>query len=168
MVYYPVLKYITKTALSQARDFAFSDANKQEGQVAVPNELNGRLNRLYQLRDRYLAAIAAAPAGAVARRADANIQRIGLKFARCQKQFNLELYNRRRIAAHSGTPMGMATQVPTTSPQYLGLILVEQRRIAAALEGLAGLVPLLEIIAANYVAASAVGDNNDGSNNDDE
>ncbi|KAL5370857.1 hypothetical protein DPSP01_014628 [Paraphaeosphaeria sporulosa] len=149
MVHYPVPKYITKTALSQARDFAFSDANKQEGQVAVvttcmrcaqnlcrlpnnydrpesrrckhcvagnrgaytlvPNELNGRLNRLYQLRDHYLATIAAAPASAIARRADANIQRTGLKFARCQKQFNLELYNRRRIAAHSGTPMGMAT-----------------------------------------------------------
>jgi hypothetical protein len=46
--------------------------------------------------------------------------------------------------------MGMATQVPTTSPQFLGLILAEQRtiardqnRIANALESI---VPLLEII----------------------
>ena len=69
-----------------------------------------------------------------------------MKFARAQKQFNLELANRRRVAAHTGTPIGVATQVPTTSPQFLGLILHEQRRVASALKALAGLVPLLEVI----------------------
>lgn len=62
----------------------------------------------------------------------------GVKLARCQRAFNLELADHRRIAAHSGTPVGLPTQVPTTSPQFLGLILTEQRRIADALEQLVG------------------------------
>jgi hypothetical protein len=96
--------------------------------------MNGRLNRLYQLRARYDAAVTAANVP----RTDAGVIAAGVKLARCQRQFNLELANRRRVAAHTGTPVGVPTQVPTTSPHYLGLILVEQRRIAAALEQLVG------------------------------
>jgi hypothetical protein len=94
--------------------------------------MNGRLNRLYRLRTVYNTAVthAATP------KTDADVIAAGVKLARCQRQFNLELASRRRTAAHTGTPLGVATQVPTTSPQYLGLILVEQRRIAAALEQL--------------------------------
>ncbi|KAL5370656.1 hypothetical protein DPSP01_014730 [Paraphaeosphaeria sporulosa] len=66
--------------------------------------------------------------------------------------------------------MGVATQVPTTSPQFLGLILHEQRRVASALEALAGLVPLLEVIAANHIPPAAADDagDSDGSDDDDE
>lgn len=94
--------------------------------------MNGRLNRLYRLRARYDAAVNAAEKP----KTDAGVIAAGVKLARCQHQFNLELANRRRVAAHSGTPLGVPTQVPATSPQYLSLILVEQRRIAAALEQL--------------------------------
>lgn len=98
----------------------------------MPQEFNGRLNRLIVLRGRYDAAIVAATTP----KTDAGVIAAGVKLARCQRQFNLELSNLRRTAAHTGTPIGVATQVPTTSPQFLGLILVEQRRIAAALEQL--------------------------------
>jgi hypothetical protein len=98
----------------------------------VPQDLNGRLNRLYRLRSAYDAAVTAANTP----KTDAAVIKTGVKLARCQRQFNLELANRRRIASHTGTPLGVATQVPTTSPQFLGLILVEQRRIASALEQL--------------------------------
>jgi hypothetical protein len=100
----------------------------------VPKAINGRLNRLYSLRGLYDAAIVAAADPKV----DALVIRAGVKLARCQRQFNLELSNRRRVAAHTGTPLGVPTQVPTPTPQFLGLILVEQRRIAGALEQLVG------------------------------
>lgn len=98
----------------------------------MPDAFNGRLNRLYILRARYDAAVLAAATP----KTDAQVIKSGVKLARCQRQFNLELANYRRNAAHTGTPVGVATQVPTTSPQFLGLILAEQRRIAAALEQL--------------------------------
>ena len=101
----------------------------------MPQELNSRVNRLYVLRDRYRAAVQAVPGGA-ARKTDAGVQAAGLLLARAQKRFNLELSSRRRIAAYSRTPLGVATRVPTTTPQFLGLILHEQRRIATALESL--------------------------------
>lgn len=104
--------------------------------------MNGRLNRLYTLRGLYEAAVA----NAGVPRNDAAVRATGVKLARCQRQFNLELTSRRRTAAHTGTPMGVATQVPTTAPQFLGLILVEQRRIATALEQIVGL-------AGNFVSA---------------
>jgi hypothetical protein len=94
--------------------------------------MNGRLNRVYQLRGRYNTAVD----NANTPRTDAAVIAAGVKLARCQRQFNLELANHRRVAAHTGTPLGVPTQVPTTTPQFLGLILVEQRRIAAALEQL--------------------------------
>jgi hypothetical protein len=90
----------------------------------------GKLNQLYRLRGKYDTAVS-----------DANNPRIsaivlgaGVKLARCQRQFNLELATRRRTAAHTGTPMGVPTQIPKTSADFLSLILVEQRRIAGALE----------------------------------
>ncbi|KAJ4294412.1 hypothetical protein N0V90_008102 [Kalmusia sp. IMI 367209] len=132
--------------------------------------MNGRLNRLYELRDRYRVAVANVPATA-ARRTDPEIQARGVKFARAQKQFNLELANRRRVTAHSGTPMGLATQVPTTSPQFLGLILQEQRRVATALEALAGLVPIMQGLADTIVqalqAAQAAGQGGGQGDSDD-
>jgi hypothetical protein len=100
--------------------------------LQVPTVVNGRVNRLYRLRAAYDAAVTAAATP----RTDAEVIATGVKLARAQRQFNVELTDRRRVAAHSGTPMGVSTQVPTTSPQFLGLILAEQRRIAAALEQL--------------------------------
>ena len=94
--------------------------------------MNRRLNQLYRLRTSYNAAVV----NAATPKTDAVVITTGVKLAYCQRQFNLELANRRRLAAHTGTPISVATQIPTTSPQYLGLILVEQRRIAAALEQL--------------------------------
>lgn len=96
--------------------------------------MNGRLNRLYALRRAYDTAVT----NAAVPRTNAAVIAAGVKLARCQRQFNLELSSRRRTAAHTGTPMGVPTQVPTTSPQFLSLILVEQRRIASALEQIVG------------------------------
>jgi len=111
--------------------------------------MNGRLNRLYRLRGLYRNAVAAVE-NVAARKTDPQIQNRGLRFARAQRQFNLELASLRRVAAHTGTPMGVATQVLTTSPQFLGLILAEQRRIAGALEAQASalgeLVPLARAV----------------------
>ena len=92
--------------------------------------MNGRLNRLYRLRGLYRNAVNAV-ASVAERKTNADILTRGLRFARAQRQFNLELADRRRVAARTGTPMGVATQVPTTSPQYLGLILAEQRQLVA-------------------------------------
>jgi hypothetical protein len=96
--------------------------------------MNGRVNRLYRLKAAYDQAVtdAATP------QTNAAVIATGVKLARCQRQFNLELAHYRRIAAHSGTPVGVPTQVPTTTPQFLSLILVEQRKIAAALEQIVG------------------------------
>lgn len=91
----------------------------------MPRGFNGRLNRLYALRDAYDIAVT----NANEPRSNDQVRRTGVRLARCQRQFNLELSNHRRIAAHSGTPLGVATQVPTTSPQFLGLLLEEHRQV---------------------------------------
>jgi hypothetical protein len=67
--------------------------------------MNGRLNRLYQLRARYDAAVTTANVP----RTDAGVIAAGVKLARCQRQFNLELANRRRVAAYTRT----SVRVPT-------------------------------------------------------
>ena len=90
----------------------------------------GKLNRLYRLRSRYDIAVSKSENP----RISAAVLGTGVKLARCQRQFNLELATRRRTAAHTGTPVGVPTQVPKTSADFLSLILVEQRRIAGALE----------------------------------
>ena len=96
--------------------------------------LNGRVNRLYHLRDVFDLAVSRADDP----KTDRSVAKTGIKLARAQRKFNLELSNRRRAAARSGVPLGAATRVPTSTPQFLSLILVEQRRIAAALEQLVG------------------------------
>jgi len=90
----------------------------------------GKLNRLYRLRAKYDTAVSNSDNP----RISAIVLGAGAKLARCQRQFNLELATRRRTAAHTGTPMGVPTQIPKTSADFLSLILVEQRRIAGALE----------------------------------
>jgi hypothetical protein len=90
----------------------------------------GKLNRLYRLRVKYDTAVS----NSNNPRISATVLGAGAKLARCQRQFNLELATRRRTAAHTGTPMGVPTQIPKTSADFLSLILVEQRRIAGALE----------------------------------
>ncbi|KAH8643524.1 hypothetical protein IG631_00987 [Alternaria alternata] len=96
----------------------------------VPGDMVGKLNRLYRLRSRYDIAVSKSENP----RISAAVLGTGVKLARCQRQFNLELATRRRTAAHTGTPVGVPTQVPKTSADFLSLILVEQRRIAGALE----------------------------------
>jgi len=117
--------------------------------------MNGRLNRLYRLRDLYRQAVNQVD-NVAARKTDPQIQNRGLKFARAQRQFNLELANRRRTAAHTGTPMGVATQVPTTSPQFLGLILAEQRRIAEDQNRIANALEALVPLATTIVCSPLV------------
>ncbi|KAB2101582.1 hypothetical protein AG0111_0g10138 [Alternaria gaisen] len=119
MVYYPVPKYISKSVLK--RPILTS---------GVPGDMVGKLNRLYRLRSKYDTAVSNSDNP----RISAVVLSAGAKLARCQRQFNLELATRRRTDAHTGTPMGVPTQVPKTSADFLSLILVEQRRIAVALE----------------------------------
>ncbi|RYN56246.1 hypothetical protein AA0117_g13260 [Alternaria alternata] len=100
------------------------------GCFLVPGDMVGKLNRLYRLRVKYDTAVS----NSNNPRISATVLGAGAKLARCQRQFNLELATRRRTAAHTGTPMGVPTQIPKTSADFLSLILVEQRRIAGALE----------------------------------
>ena len=83
-----------------------------------------------------------------------------MKLARAQRAFNLEFAHLRRVAAHSGTPIGVSTQVPTTTPQMLSLLLAEHRsnnglleRNARATEALAESIANLANSAAAIVSA---------------
>ncbi|GAB7357808.1 hypothetical protein MBLNU459_g0794t1 [Dothideomycetes sp. NU459] len=114
----------------------------------VPNDFNARVDRLYVMRDTYEAAVAAVPGNnAAAKRADAAVQAAGLKLARFQKLFNQELEVRRRRAARSGIPLTQPTHTPTTTPEFLALILGEQRGQSA--------VAAHAAVAADRLAAAA-------------
>ena len=93
----------------------------------MPAEFNGRVERLYVLRDRYDNAVANS-AGVAAR---------GLTLARAQRQFNLQLATYRREAEHRGVAVGLPTQVPANVEDFMSLMLVEHRRMADAQETLA-------------------------------
>nr|POE94245.1 hypothetical protein CFP56_16485 [Quercus suber] len=69
-------------------------------------------------------AVAAAGAGA---RADPEVQRTGLKLARAQKAATTSLQAHRLRAARAGEQVNAATSNPTTSADYLRLMLAEQR-----------------------------------------
>ncbi|OAL52641.1 hypothetical protein IQ07DRAFT_379335 [Pyrenochaeta sp. DS3sAY3a] len=100
----------------------------------VPKELNSRMNRVYGLQTAHNNTIA----NAANARTDPTVKRSGIKLARAQRGMNLALASFKRIAAHTGTPVGVPTLVPTTTPDYLSLVLVEQRRLAVAIEEIAG------------------------------
>ena len=57
-----------------------------------------------------------------------------MKLTRTQRAFNLEFSHLRRVTAHLGTPISVPTQVPTTTPQILGLLLAEHCSNNAMLE----------------------------------
>ncbi|KAL5407707.1 hypothetical protein PMIN03_006992 [Paraphaeosphaeria minitans] len=67
--------------------------SNRSGCTLVPKAMNSRLNRLYGLRDRYNIAVLETPGGE--RKTSDRIKDTGLKFARAQKQFNLELASRK-------------------------------------------------------------------------
>jgi hypothetical protein len=121
--------------------------------------LGAKVNRLYALRRSYDNAVVNAGDPRAAR-TEAEVVRTGVKLARAQRAFNLEFSNIRRVAAHSGTPLGVPTQVPTTTPQMLSLLLAEHRsnnglleRNARATEALAESIASLAASAATIVSA---------------
>jgi hypothetical protein len=75
------------------------------------------------LRDRYVAAVAAAANP----RTDANVQATGLRLARAQRSAVQALQDLRRTSARAGASINPRTNNPTTSADFLGLILQEQR-----------------------------------------
>lgn len=97
---------------------------------------------------------------AVNPRIDDEVRRTGVALTRAQHQFNRELASSRRLAARFGVPMGVASRNPTTTPEYLGLILRQQRqlvsvqeRIASSLEAIAKSVDSLSRAAPDLVSS---------------
>ena len=94
----------------------------------VPSELNGRYERLYELRDDYEAAVA----NTATPKTDAQVKQTGLKLARAQRTATQDLQHRRMAASRAGTSINPATKNPETSADFLGLILKEQKEQTAA------------------------------------
>lgn len=69
---------------------------------------------------------------------DAEVLRHGAKAARMQQLFNEQLARRRLVAARTGEGLVLPKHAPKSTPEFLALGLVEQRRMATAMESLAG------------------------------
>ena len=135
----------------------------------IPREFNGRYERLFILKDSYDAAVTAAGDAATAR-TDPEVERTGLRLARAQKTVTKSLQQRRIAAARSGQRLTNATSNPTTTQDFLALILVEQRGIRTALESVCSHLYRMWVIANSYVqiAATALRANTGGAGNDDD
>lgn len=83
------------------------------------------------MRDSYNAAVAAAVAAGTPPKDDAQVKAKGLKLARAQRTATKSLQADRRAARLSGVPLQSRTNNPTTTPDFLALLLREHRGLVA-------------------------------------
>src|SRR4051812_16988187 len=97
----------------------------------VPAPFNARVERLYVLHAAHAAGVQAAPAP---KKPNAPVQAPGVRLPRSQNLYSNQRAAYRLHASRTGAPGGLATHAPASTPDFLGLTLAEQRRIANASE----------------------------------
>jgi len=94
----------------------------------IPKVFEGRAERLYELFDDYSAAVTAARAAGREAKSDNAVLRTGVSLARAQRDVTRDLTVFRKEAGRLGADLGLPTGKPKSTQNFLGLILVEQRK----------------------------------------